>query len=172
MLKMVGAFLIIGATTLAGFIRADRYRERCRLLNQWLSILTFLKTGIGYQAERLPELFGKVAALVQYQELSRLFRAAAEAVDFGSGRSVDDIWEQLLQDPQWDALHLSDRLILRELGQYLGTTDHRDQVAKINACQERLQQNLNLAEAECHKKVGICRYSGFAVGAAAVLLLF
>lgn len=170
-MRWMGALLIIGATTAAGFIRAGRYTERCRLLEQWLSILTFLRTGIGYQAERLPQLFEKVAALARYPEIARIFRKAAKAVDFGSGNSVSDIWEQLLQEPEWDALHLSDRLILSELGQYLGATDYRDQVAKISACQERLRQNLNLAETESRKKVGICRYVGFVAGAAAVLLL-
>lgn len=171
MMKMTGILLIIGTTTWAGFLWANRYTERCRLLNQWLVILNFLKTGIGYQAERLPELFKKVAALNQNPEVSRLFRVAAKAVDFGSGQSVDSIWEQLLQAPQWDALHSSDRLILSELGQYLGMTDYRDQVAKISACQERLQLHLNQAEVDCQKKVNLCRYSGFAVGAVTVLLL-
>lgn len=168
-MKWLGVGLILGSTSLLGIILANRFNERCQLLKSWIGILDLLKTAIAYQSELLPEIFKKISATVGEQDLKSAFSRLARKTGYGSESDVGEVWNQLLAEPAFSVLIPEDLRLLKELGFFLGSTECRDQLAKINGCQDGLRYHLGLAEAERRKKVGLYRYLGFASGAILVL---
>lgn len=171
MLKIAGALLVVGASSLIGFGLSNRLIGRCRLLKIWLYILEILKVEIYYQDNLLPEVFEKVARGINDPDLASSFHRLARSVTFGSGRQLGEVWRNYPVRTSACFLIQSDSLILNELGDYLGSTDREDQCEKIKRCQALLQNNLNLAEADQRKKLNLFRYLGFAAGAVLVLFL-
>jgi len=169
-LKFSGAILLIGASSWLGFFEARILTERCRILQAWLRILEILGTEISYQARMLPEVFRKVALLADEPVFVNVFTYLASRLDYGTGFTVAELWEELLAK-QSRVLHHNDLLILGELGNYLGTTDRQDQLEKLQLCQARLTQNLESAKDKRDRQVGIYRYLGFAAGSIIVLWL-
>ena len=171
MFKMIGALFVIGASSLVGFGLGQRLVERCRLLRLWLHALEVLKAEIYYQADLLPEVFRKIARLIDDREMARAFQKSADGISFGAATGIIEIWPDLVARTGSFYLLPSDSLILNELGNYLGGTDRDDQCEKIKLCQSRLQNNLQLAETALRQKLNLFRYAGFAVGTMLVLLL-
>jgi stage III sporulation protein AB len=171
MLKIMGALLVVGASSLIGFGLSNRLTGRCRLLKIWLHILEILKVEIYYQGNLLPEVFARIARGIDDRDLAYGFEKLARSVTFGSGAELKGAWRNYPVQAGSGFLNQSDFLILNELGDYLGSTDREDQCEKIKLCQSRLQNNLNLAETDQHKKLNLFRYLGFATGAVLVLCL-
>lgn len=170
MLRLFGAVLIIGATSMAGFVWAERLSDRCELLKSWLRLLDILQTEIGYQTRMLPEIFLQMAQLSYDDYLGESLRKCAGELKFGSGKGVAEVWEQLVFS-RAEFLTNGDLEILLGLGNYLGSTDRADQVNRIKVCMANLELNLKEAESKKKTKSNLYRYLGFACGAVVVLWL-
>jgi stage III sporulation protein AB len=127
---------------------------------------------IGYQTRLLPEAFQRVAGLVGDREMAGIFKELAIAVEYGAAGETGVIWGRLLSRNFTGRLHEADRLILQELGSYLGSTDRERQIEQLKTSQLRLEVNFRAAESERTQKVGLFRYLGFAIGAVLVLFVF
>lgn len=171
MVKIIGAVLIIGISTLAGFFLGQKFSERCHLLKLWLRILDIFQTEIYFEARRLPEVFRRTASLIDERYFSNAFTWLASSLEFGSDEDFETAWRRLLAQTGLGILHKNDYLALNELGNYLGSTDRNDQLAKFNTCRASLAINLQAAELEQSKRTRIYRYLGFALGAVIVLWL-
>jgi stage III sporulation protein AB len=170
--KLLGASLIIGASSLGGLLLSERLTERCRTIRNWIYVLEMLETEIFYQNYRLPEIFGRVGALLPNRTLGRAFEDLAMKVEFGSEQGVAAAWNGLLNDlGSAGRLERPERAVLEEFGLYLGATDREDQVRKIRGCRSRLESNLELAEIKAKQRTGLYRYFGFAAGAVVALWL-
>jgi stage III sporulation protein AB len=171
MIKMIGAFLIIGISTLAGFFYGQKFNARCTLLKSWLRIIDIFQTEIYYEARRLPEVFQRTAFLLHERCFGKAFLKLAESLEFGKGQDFQMNWHLLLREMGEGVLVNEDYLVLSELGQYLGSTNREDQLAKLKTCQASLLMNLQSAEREQSKHTRLYRYLGFAIGAIVVLWL-
>ncbi|HEX3045679.1 MAG TPA: stage III sporulation protein AB [Bacillota bacterium] len=171
-MKLVGAALIIAAGTLAGLSYASRFTERCRILKLWIRVCEILMIEIGYLTRLLPEVFQRVAGIIGDREMAGIFQEFATAVEYGASGEIGDIWGRLLSRNFTGRLQEADRLILQELGSYLGSTDRERQIEQLKTSQLRLEVNFRAAETERNQKVGLFRYLGFAIGAVLVLFLF
>lgn len=170
MLKIVGSVLLIGASSLGGFIWAERLADRCELLQEWLRILDIFQTEIYYQGRLLPEIFRRVSEIRADFYLADLFHKMSGELGFGSGLGVAEVWERLVL-ARSHILSAADLTTLLELGNYLGSTDRLDQLEKIKACKANLESQLQEAERKRATKTSLYRYLGFACGAALVLWL-
>ncbi|HBE80425.1 MAG TPA: hypothetical protein DDW65_21975 [Firmicutes bacterium] len=171
MIKIVGAILIIGISTLAGFFFGQRFSERCSLLKLWLRILDIFQTEIYFEARVLPDIFRRTAVIIKDRYFSNAFNWLAASLEFGSDQDFGEAWQKFLIETGLGILHKEDYLELNELGHYLGITDRNDQLAKIKTCHASLSFNLQAAEVERDKRTRIYRYLGFAMGAIVVLWL-
>ncbi|NLW45899.1 MAG: hypothetical protein GXY86_00950 [Firmicutes bacterium] len=171
MIKLVGAILVIGTSTLIGFLMAERLNERSRLLRLLLRLLNIIKTEIGYHSGLLTEVFQKAAQLINDPKLTLSLAKIAQNIGFGSDYNITELWEGFINEKTMTALIKDDRAVLKELGVYLGSTDRQDQVARIEGARAGLQLNLEAADLERVKGVRLYRYFGFAVGAVLVCLL-
>lgn len=170
-MKMIGALLILGACSAAGFGMARRLNERCRLLQLWLRIIEIFKAEIYYQSRLLPEVFRRAADLCGDPAMTEELRRLADSIGYGTAFDIGMIWRDFLRKSGGDILATGDIIILTDLGNYLGGTGREDQGSKLEFCKLALKHNLQLAEAERDRKTGLFRYTGFAVGAVLVLLL-
>jgi stage III sporulation protein AB len=171
MANWVGGLLIIGASSALGFLSAGAYSERCRLLKIWEWVVEIIKTEIHFQSRRLPEIFRRVAQLIDDMELKRLFTTLGSSLEYGSGLDFEFAWAELLSQAAWRDLKPGDLDVLQQLGAFLGATDRQDQLAKLDSCKVRLEQQLRNAETARQKQAGLHRYLGFAGGAILVLWL-
>lgn len=169
--KLIGATLIIAASTFGGLLWAEGMAKRCRMLRQWLRILEMMATEIYYGSDLLPQIFDRVAATVDDRLITPAFERMAQAIAFGADSSVAEAWVRLIAGLQPEQLSREDGRVLLELGQYLGSTDREDQVKKIRVCQSRLESHLAEAELDVKKRTRLYRYLGFAAGAIVVLWL-
>jgi stage III sporulation protein AB len=171
MLNQIGAVLIIGASSAWGYLAADRFTERRRLLRVWIWVVEIVKTEIYFQARLLPEVLQKVAVLVNDREIGSLFRQLAASVEYGAAVGWADGWRELLAAPRWKCLKAVEKEVLQQLGLFLGGTERQDQLAKLNGAKLSLEQLLLTAVDEERKQVSLYRYLGFAAGAMLVLWL-
>jgi stage III sporulation protein AB len=169
--KIIGAALIIGISTLTGYFFGQKFSERCRLLKLWLRIIDIFETEICFEARRLPEVFQRAAILLGERCFSYAFTWLAASLEFGTDEDFNAAWQRFLNETGLSILHRNDYLALHELGDYLGNTDRRDQLAKLKTCRASLIMNLQSAELEQNKRTRVYRYLGFAMGAIIVLWL-
>ena len=163
--------MVIGASTIAGFMMAERLKERSRLLRIWLRLLNVLQTEIGYCTELLTLIFTKAARIIDDRKMAIALQKMAVAVQFGSDQDVAELWGGFLHEKQMEVLSPEDREALGEMGSYLGSTDRQDQLERIKVCRARLESNLELANLDITKRVRLYRYLGFAIGAVIVCLI-
>lgn len=171
MTKLSGAILIIGTSTLMGFLMAERLNERSRMLRLLIRLLNIIKTEIGYHSGLLAEVFQKAARLINDPQVALALRKIAENIGFGSDYNITELWKEFLNDQGLNSLSQEDRGVLEELGAYLGSTDREDQMTRIEGACLRLQLNLEAADSEKAKRVRLYRYFGFAAGAVLVCML-
>ena len=117
----------------------------------------------------LPDVFRRTASLLDDRYFTNAFTWLATSLEFGSDEDFGEAWQRFLIETGLGILSKSDYLTLHELGNYLGSTDRKDQLEKIKTCRAGLAMNLQSAEIEQSKRTGIYRYLGFAMGAIIVL---
>jgi stage III sporulation protein AB len=171
MLSWMGGLCVIGASSAMGFLLAGSYTERCRLLKVWEWVLEILKTEIHFQSRRMPEIFRRVGQLMDDPELGKVFTVLGSALEYGSDQDLETAWSGFLSRAVWRDLQSGDREVLQQLGAFLGATDRKDQLAKLDSCKNRLERQLQNAETARQKQVGLQRYLGFAAGVILVLWL-
>ncbi len=169
--KMIGAFLIIGISTAAGFVYGQKFITRCYILKLWLRIIDIFQTEIYYEARRLPDVFQRAGFLIKDRCFEKAFSKLAESLQFGTSEDFQTNWHLFLRETGEGVFAKEDYLVLTELGNYLGSTNREDQLAKLKTCQASLMVNLQSAECEQRKRTRLYRYLGFAIGAIVVLWL-
>ena len=169
--KMLGIAIVMGVSSLGGFLLGERLAERCRMLRLWLRILELLKTEIFYHNFRLPEILMRIASTVRERTVASGFEQMAQRIAYGSECGVQEAWEALIEESGHRFLSRDDCEALTVLGYYLGNTDREDQAQKIASTRSWLEANLSEAELVAGKRIRLYRYLGFATGAMVVLLM-
>ena len=171
MVKIIGAMLLIGTSTLVGFIMAEQLNERSRLLRLLIRLLNILKTEIGFHSGLLAEVFQRASQVIHDPQMAASLGKIARNIGFGSDFDIQELWDDFIISPEMYALKKEDIGVLKELGAYFGSTDRMDQIERIEVARGRLEINLETADLERSKQVRLYRYFGFAAGAAMVCLL-
>ncbi len=171
MLKLIGAMIVIGTTTTAGFVMAERLNERSRSLRVLIRLLNILKTEIGYRSGLLAEVFDRAAQMINHPQIAVPLKKISQNIGFGSDFNITDLWDGFINEKGMAALLKEDITILKEMGAYLGSTDREDQIKRIETARVGLELNLENADLDKAKRVRLYRYFGFAAGAMLACLL-
>jgi stage III sporulation protein AB len=150
---------------------AERLNERSRTLRLLIRLLNILKTEMGFHTGLLAEVFQRAAQVIHDPEMAVSLTKISQNIGFGSDFDIEQLWDDFINHSQLGALLKEDLTVLKELGAYFGSTDRKDQIEKIEAARYRLEINLEAADINRTKQVGLYRYFGFAAGAAMVCLL-
>lgn len=172
MLKLIGALIVVAASSVYGFYQAASYGRRLEQIKQLIYSLKRLKTDIQFGLTPLPDAFLHISTNTAqpfnqfFMRLSdRLLQATAEV-------AFIDIWEEELHE-MWYETHLKEHHfeILMQLGTVLGTSDVVDQQQHLQTAIERFNLEEAVASEEQVKYASLWRSLGALLGVTLVILL-
>lgn len=171
-MKMIGALLVITASTMAGWIYSTLLKKRLHLLNALIQCFQWLETEIGYGSAPLGEAFTRISARIQ-KEAKVLLASFAAELNGTDGLTADEAWlKSIAKNREGLALKGEDWALLIDFGQTLGATDREHQVSAIRQTILRLKHQAAEAEEECKKNERLYRYLGIAAGTLVVLIFY
>lgn len=169
--KSIYSIIIVGCSSLLGFIFANTYIERSRLLNSLLYTLQMLETEIVYGATPIPIVMQKVGGKSR-KEIRNIFLSAADLLNYNSGQTFDEIWHSAVtQETENTYLNKEDIDLLLSLGKNLGISNCEDQVKHIRLIQEEFKRHYELALIEQNKNVRLFKNLGFLLGITIVIIV-
>lgn len=172
MLKLVGAVLVIGAGTLAGFYQAQQFAARPRQLRELILALQRLETEIGYGYTPLPDALERIGASLR-EPLQSLFGRAAQYMRPDYGLSARDSIQKALGE-HWKRTSMknAEREVLEQLSGVLGTSDRQDQMKHIALAALQLKHEEAAAREDQAKYEKMSKSLGLLIGALIVILIF
>ncbi|BAU27416.1 stage III sporulation protein AB [Aneurinibacillus soli] len=173
MLKLMGAALIIAASTLIGMLLARRIAKRPTHIRQLRAALTLLETEIVYGATPLQEALGTIAQRVGGEAAGPLFRRAASLLAEEPELSTAECWRQAVQE-SWSAtaMHDAERDVTLQLGAMLGRSDREDQRKHIQLAVINLENEEQTARDNQRRYEKMYRSLGVLGGLLLVILLY
>lgn len=172
LVNMLGAVMILLASTLAGFYRAKQYALRPRQLRELIAALQRLMTEINYGLTPLPDAMGKMG--VQTREpVKTLFLHAAKQMEPPLGHTARESLQSGIEQA-WgkSAMKADEREVMLQLSYSLGTSDRQDQTKHISLAIQQLMHEESRAQADQMKYERMSRSLGMLVGALIVILIF
>ncbi|PLS15296.1 stage III sporulation protein SpoAB [Bacillus sp. M6-12] len=170
MLKLIGALLILMATTWAGIEAAKNLSRRTRQLRQLRAALQSLESEIMYGQTPLREAALKLAKQ-HPKPLSLLFELFAAKLTDG-GTTVKNAWDESLGE-NWKSLSLKqgEFEILSQFGETLGQHDRYHQQQKILLTMSQLEREEQDAAERQGKYEKMFKSLGFLSGLLLIILL-
>lgn len=169
-MKLIGAFIIIVATTWFGFEAAKKLRERPRQLRQLKVAMQSLEAEIMYGHTSLSEACFHLAKQFE-KPLARFFESFAMHLSKGETvvseawkESLDGIWKQT-------AFGQGEYEVLRQFGETLGQHDREHQQKHIRLALAHLEREENDAREKQGRYEKMVKNLGFLTGLLIVILL-
>lgn len=170
MIKLLGALLIVIATTWAGFKTSSRFNERPRQLRYLKSALQILESEIMFGHVPLGDAVKRIAGQVP-KPISLLFEIFSEKlasthafVPFVWKESLDEMW-------QWTALQQGEYDALCQFGETLGRHDRISQQKQILLVMSHLDREEQDAIEMQSKYEKMVKSLGFLLGMLIIILL-
>lgn len=171
MFKMIGAVLLVTATTGFGIWKANSYTARNKELEQLITAFQLLETEITYSVTPLPEALRRIGSRIG-GNVGELWHGTGELME-GDGRSAGQIFAEQLERWKFKLhLHEQDREILRTFGHTLGSSDRSDQLKHIRLAVTRLSAEERNARDEKERLGKMWRYLGALAGLAGVIIMY
>lgn len=170
MVKIVGAILIVAATTWIGFEAARHLSERPRQLRLLKSALQSLEAEIMYGHTPLHEAARRLAAQLK-EPLSSFFELFATKLTH-SEATVKEAWEESLTNIwKLTALKQGEFEIMKQFGETLGRHDRTQQQKHIQLTLTHLEREEADAYDKQSKYEKMVKSLGFLTGLLLVILL-
>lgn len=171
-IKLLGGALVMLSSSMIGFLVANSFHYRPRLLRDLQLALSMLETEIDYGHSPLPEALENISKNVD-SNVAKLFTLAKKYLTSKEGLAPNEAWERAIHDYYPDS-HLAeaDMEILRNFGKYLGFTDRQDQLKHIRLALTTLKQQERIAMEEKDKNEKLWKYLGVLSGIMVFLLLY
>jgi len=172
MIKLIGALLIIGASTMYGFYRASSYAERPRQIRQLIHAVNRLATEISYGSTPLPDALDKLSHQL-HRPLDRMFQEAAIRLRRERNATVRQVWQETV-DRYWalTAMKSPEKEAFIELGSTLGVSDRENQLKFLELAKHQLQHEEAAAREEQMRFEKLSRTLGVLGGALIVILIY
>ena len=160
-LKLLGCVLVIGASTMMGYLVAEKYSKRPAELRTLQAALQMLELEIAFSVNALPEAFERIAQSLP-ENIGMLFAHASELLKERTGIPAKKAWRLALKKA-YDHLHLEkqDREILITFGNSLGCSDKDNQIKNIHlacsklAMEEKKAEVLRQKNEKMYKSLGV-----------------
>ncbi|MCB2291983.1 stage III sporulation protein SpoAB [Clostridium algoriphilum] len=171
MIKIIGCIVILGASTMAGFIYSERLKYRVFQLNEIQRAIYQLQNEITYVHSLLPdafksiadkskepinELFAKTSELLSDNEYENVYQAMNSAVEFVKNKLY---------------LNADDINVILDLSKTLGESDIQGQNSMFTLTIANLKKQIKISEEYMIKNIKMYRYLGFSFGAMIVIAL-
>lgn len=170
MVKIIGAILIITATTWTGFEIARQLSERPRQLRTLRSALQSLEVEIMYGHTPLHEAARRIAAQIPDPLATFFAKFAQKLVE--SETTVKEAWEEVLEEV-WGmtALKNNELEVMKQFGETLGRHDRFSQQKHIHLASTHLEREENEARDIQARYEKMVKSVGFLAGMLLIILL-
>ncbi|EPZ48962.1 stage III sporulation protein SpoIIIAB [Alicyclobacillus acidoterrestris] len=171
MLKLVGAMLLVLATSLLGFQMARAHRDRPRQLRSLIRALTHLQAEVEYQSTPLPTALANVAERAS-PPCSSMFRRVSDML-MEKGASVQAAFRSGIAELVADsALKGSDCEPIQMVAETLSTMDRAHLQTQFQLSIDALMQAEQQAREQGLKNARLWQYMGVLTGVILVILLY
>lgn len=171
MLKAIGCILILGASTLGGFLCSEAFKLRVRQLNEIERSIYQLENEIIYTHTAIPEALKNVADK-GVKPISDIFQMISSELYSNKYDSVYEVFKYAFEETKKDNnLKQQDVNVILDLAKSLGESDINGQVTMFSLTIENIKKLIKEAEITMKKNVKMYRYFGFCIGAVIVIML-
>jgi len=171
MIKIIGCLVILGASTMAGFIYSERLKYRVFQLNEVHRAIYQLQNEITYVHALLPDAFKSVAQKSK-EPIRELFNKTSELL---SDNEYENVYEAMnsAMNLTKSRLYLNsdDMNVILDLSKTLGESDIEGQNSIFTLTIANLKKQIKISEEFMHKNMKMYRYLGFSFGATLVIVL-
>ncbi|MFC4617958.1 stage III sporulation protein SpoIIIAB [Camelliibacillus cellulosilyticus] len=170
-MKMIGALLILLASTAIGRLYAMRYRDRPRELRQLRTALVSLETEIAYGLAPIGDAARRLAE--QLPDPGKAFFTLFSDRLSQSDAPLSEVWRKTLDDI-WPttALKKTEKGIMAQFGATLGLSDRENQQKQIQLALAHLEREEIEAREAQKQYEKLFNSLGFLAGLLLAILLF
>jgi len=170
-LRIIGALIVLGASTLAGIYYGNLETYRMRDLLELKKALSILRSQIEYSRTPLPEAMQAIAVRVR-ESVGKVFEMCAELLIYERGESVAHLWEAAVEQHK-DSLFLTNEDIeaLRSFGAQLGNLDGDAQLVNISMLIDYIDERVAHLNESREKNSKLYRSFGI-LGGALIVIIF
>ncbi|MDG4655591.1 stage III sporulation protein SpoIIIAB [Ectobacillus antri] len=171
MLKLIGAVLVVSATTCIGFQYAKKMSERPRQIRLLKTALQSLEAEIMYGHTPLREAAQRLEAQMP-KPINWLFQSFQKRLENGN-QTVREAWDDSLGEIwKLTALKQTEKEILKQFGETLGQHDRESQQKHILLCINHLEREEDEAKDAQARYEKMMKSLGILAGLLIVILLY
>lgn len=180
-MRYVGILIMAAAAIAAGFMAADRWKERLEVLQRFRQMVYHLKGQILYANATLPEALAEVGGRFltghendekYLQEPGKLFMRVCERMKEDGGMAFSEIWqEEIAKLPANFPMVTSDRENLAAIGKNLGYADSAMQERTLLFYLEQADDSIEYLKKEQENRTKLYRSLGMAAGLFIMIVL-
>lgn len=171
MIRIVGAFLILGSSTLLGWYKAKQLTLRPAQIRMLRHLLQRLETEIVYGQTPLPSALGTLAGQTS-EPFSSMLNEMKQTLE-QHDRSTAEVWHAVTHS-KWErtSLQKQEKEIWLRLGKTLGVSDQDDQRKHLKLAMDHLASEEKAAHEEAKRFASVWRNLGLLGGALLVLIMY
>ncbi|MBO8125874.1 MAG: stage III sporulation protein AB [Firmicutes bacterium] len=168
--KLLGALLIVAASTAAGYRLAGALRLRAHILQDLVYALQALETEVTTLLSPLPEAAARISQGARTQQVAHFFRIFGNKLRTGQ-ESTHEIWVRTARQVLGSAgLAPEDLAAMERLGRHLGRSDRQDQLKHIARARADLEGAVQRAREQWETYGSLYKKLGITAGLIIVLL--
>ncbi|HEY8892483.1 MAG TPA: stage III sporulation protein SpoIIIAB [Clostridium sp.] len=171
MIKIIACIVILGASTMAGFIYSERLKYRVFQLNEVQRAIYQLQNEITYVHALLPDAFKSIASKSK-EPINELFNKTSELLSDNEYENVYEAMNSAVNATKNKMyLNADDINVILDLSKTLGESDIQGQNSMFSLTIANLKKQIKISEEFMNKNIKMYRYLGFSFGAMLVIAL-
>ncbi|WP_291636585.1 stage III sporulation protein SpoIIIAB [Clostridium sp.] len=171
MIKIIACIVILGASTMAGFIYSERLKDRVFQLNEVQRAVYQLQNEITYVHALLPDAFKSIASKSK-DPIKELFNKTSELLSDNEYENVYEAMNSAMNSMKSKlSLNSDDINVILDLAKTLGESDIEGQNSIFTLIIANLKKQIIMSEEFMNKNIKMYRYLGFSFGAMLVIAL-
>jgi stage III sporulation protein AB len=171
MIKIIACAVILGASTMAGFIYSERLKYRVFQLNEVHRAIHQLQNEITYLHAVLPDAFKSVSQKSRHP-IKELFSKTSELLCLNEYENVYEAMNSAMNSIKSRLyLNYDDINVILDLSKTLGESDIEGQNSIFALTIVNLKKQIKISEELMIKNIKMYRYLGFSFGAMIVIVL-
>jgi stage III sporulation protein AB len=171
MIKLIGCVVIIGASSMIGFIYSEKLKYRVYQLNEIHRAIHQLQNEITYVHALLPDAFKSIAHKSK-EPIKELFNRTSELLVNNEHENVYEAMISAINSMKNKLfLNADDINVILDLSKTLGESDIEGQNSIFILTIENLKKQIVISEEFMNKNIKMYRYLGFSFGAMLVIAL-
>jgi stage III sporulation protein AB len=171
MIKLIGCVVIIGASSMSGFIYSEKLNYRVYQLNEIHRAIHQLQNEITYVHALLPDAFKSIAHKSK-EPIKELFNRTSELLVNNEHENVYEAMISAINSMKNKLfLNADDINVILDLSKTLGESDIEGQNSIFILTIENLKKQIVISEEFMNKNIKMYRYLGFSFGAMLVIAL-